>query len=361
MAKKMKIKLFKTKPQVKDLETLEGESDSKIENQNEIIQSDPIKKNKKKSKLKEQKDTPKLQSVSDHFFTFLIKQELFTLLYTTIIFKWIQSDRILIITDSSQLGYHLELFFKHFHMNSVFLDNEMPVNTNKHYSNCFLKGTINICISSTEYKQNSPQFSIELVDQSPIPCTIIYFDCVSSKLLENHCFNKNTKAIYHFISNENKQKFSLNYETIDESITFSDFTYDKDQVSHLRYRCEGTFHSITKNDIKKAKIKKINQELLHSTSMQDYFKSNPDEKKKIIESIQKNSKRKTNLSASYLPSYLVHEEHHTTANNQTAMAIKKTFKNMSKNATRRKKGKMEQYLEELDKEDGRPDEILNKF
>ncbi len=361
MAKKNRINLFRTKQVEVTEDLVQTENDT---NQEEIVQSTPNPSKAKphlSKKQKEKKPVPQIEAVSEHFFTFALKPDLFTLLYSTLVFKWIQTDRVLILVDSSQLGYHIELFLKYFRMNSVFLDNEMPVNTNKHFSNCFLKGIFNICISSLDFKNNSPQFSTEIVDQSPIPCTIIYFDCNRADILQSHSFNKNTKAIYHFISTEKKSQFSQTYESIDERIGFTEFAYDKDQVSHLKYRSEDTFHSITKNDIKKAKTKKINQELLHSKNMQEYFKSHPEEKLKIVKAIDLNSIKGFKPSATFLPSYLIHQENNYSSNNQIAKAIGKNFKDATKKNTKRRKGRMEEYLEELDKEDGKPEEIGNKF
>lgn len=243
----------------------------------------------------------------------------------------------------------------------------MPVNTNKHYSSQFLKGVYTVCICSDEFKSNSPDFARDVVDSSPIPATIIYFDTLSSDLLEYHCFNPNSKAIYHFISHEKKSEFTSAYESIDDRIQFEDFKFDEDQVCHLKYRCEDTYHSIHKGDIKKAKIKKINQELLNSKNMQDYFKSNPEEKTKIIKAIQENSIKGFKPSASFLPSYLIHQEiKDGTEGNIIEQAINNNYagklneskkKVLMKMEKRKKKGKMEKYLEGLEKNDGTHEEI----
>ena len=245
-------------------------------------------------------------------------------------------------------------------MNSVYLDNEMPVNTNRHYMGQFVKGVYNICITSNKFKENASAFQKDIVDNTPIPATIIYFDCIDSELLQYHCFNANTKAIYHFISKEKEAEFSKKYESIDELITFQNYKFDEDQVSHLKYRCEDIFHSIHKSDIKKAKIKKINQELLYSKNMQDYFKSHPEEKSKVITAIEQNSIKGFKPSATYLPSYLIHKEDGAEGiNNQFTNAIKKNYsniknKNIEKKSSndRKKKGTMEKYLESLEKNDG---------
>ena len=94
-------------------------------------------------------------------------------------------------------------------MNSVFLDSSMPVNTNKHHFNQFLKGVFTICIVLNKYNENSPQFADEIVAQTPIPATILYFNLIDPNLLESQCFNHNVKAIYHFISREKKVKTYL--------------------------------------------------------------------------------------------------------------------------------------------------------
>ncbi len=80
----------------------------------------------------------------------------------------------------------------------------MPVNTNKHNFNQFLRGVFTICIVFNKYNENSPQFAEEVVAQTPIPATIIYFNLIGPNLLESQCFNQNVKAIYHFISKEKK-------------------------------------------------------------------------------------------------------------------------------------------------------------
>ena len=244
-------------------------------------------------------------------------------------------------------------------MNSVYLDNEMPVNTNKHYMSQFLKGVYNICICSNKFKENAPQFAHEIVDNTPIPATLIYFDCIDAELLQSHAFNSNSKAIYHFISKENEKDFSTKYESIDEGITFQPHVFDEDQVSHLKYRCEDIYHSIHKSDIKKAKVKKINQELLYSKNMQDYFKSHPEEKIKVIKSIEVNSIKGFKPSATYLPSYLIHKEEGADLSNPFTKAIKKNYSDVKNNQVerksnneRKKKGTMEKYFESLERTDG---------
>ena len=80
----------------------------------------------------------------------------------------------------------------------------MPLNTNKHFFNQFQKGNCPIVISSPRYNENSEQYSELLVENSPIPATLIYFDTISEELLNYHYFNSNTRSIYHLISNDNK-------------------------------------------------------------------------------------------------------------------------------------------------------------
>ena len=79
-------------------------------------------------------------------------------------------------------------------------------------------------------------------------------------------------------------------------------------MTHLRYRCEDILHTITKNDIKKAKTKKLSQELLYSKKMESYFKSNPEEKNLVIKTIQDCNINTNRPSITYLPNYMIHEE-----------------------------------------------------
>jgi hypothetical protein len=127
---------------------------------------------------------------------------------------------------------------------------------------------------------------------------------------------------------------------------FNEFKFDQDQVSHLRYRCEDVYYSINKTDLKKAKTKRINQELLNSKQMEDYFKTHPEEKKQVVKAINDNSIKRIKPSASYLPSYLIHDD----KSNAVSEAISMKY---GKGGIRnKKKGKMEEYFEALEKEDG---------
>jgi len=184
----------------------------------------------------------------------------------------------------------------------------MPVNTNNHFANSFIKGNFKICISNKTFSQPSPNFVDKIIENSPIPISIVYFDFLDANLLNDHCFRINVKTIHHLLSFDNRKNFSIIYNSLDRRITFQEFEYNKDQVAHLRYRCEDNYHTIKKSDIKKAKTKKINQELLHSKDMEKYFQTHPEERLNIINSIKDNNYYTVKASATYLPSYLIHED-----------------------------------------------------
>ena len=224
----------------------------------------------------------------------------------------------------------------------------MPINTNLHFYNQYLKNTYQFCVINLEYSEKSKNFGKEILENTKIPITIIYFDCYSLELLEYHSFHPNTRAIYHFISN--KDSFLDSYEKLNENINFNEFVFDREQMEHLRYRAEDMLNGIRKSDIKKEKMRKINIELLHSKNMEKFFKENPKEKENIIKTIQENTIKNFRPSVSFLPSYLIHNE-----NNVIADAIRKEYNDRprhNKNKKRNKKKKMEQYFEALDKGDG---------
>jgi len=230
----------------------------------------------------------------------------------------------------------------------------MPINTNKHNSQQFLKGVYNICIVGTKYNEESSNYSKDLHDSCPIPPVIIFYETIDADVLEHqNTYNTNIKAIYHFISFESKEAFSRDYESLPKSILFSDYAYDEDQVTHLRYRCEDIYNSVTKNDIKKAKMKRINTELIKSKSMEKYFVNHPDEKALIIKSLQESQINTTRPSVSYLPEYLIHDDN---KNNVVEQAIKITYSKQQEGSVKAKKkiGKMEKYLASLEVEE-KPD------
>ena len=327
-------------------EEMEDEEDEKDSNNDN---------NKTKNSNKKQKEEIQQLSnpIENHYYTFRPYKDLYTLLYCSLIFKWIDTNKILIICDNTKVGYQIDLFLRSFKFNSIYLDKEMPLNTNNHFCTQFLKNNFNICIINTEYSAKSKNFAKVILDETQIPITIIYFDCFSKSLLEFHSFHQNTREIFHFISN--KDNFLENYENLNENINFKEFEFDIQQMEHLRYRCEDMFNGIKKSDIKKEKMRKLNIELLHSKQMKKFFEDNPKEKENVIKTIEENTIKNFAPSVSFLPSYLIHSQ-----NNIIADAIKKKFANKGRNNRRRiKKKTMEKYFEALDKGDGSQD--LVKF
>ncbi len=225
----------------------------------------------------------------------------------------------------------MEIFLRNFKINSVYLDPENPINTNVHYAAQFLKGVFPVLITHTHYNSSSqiakfsnfplgkkskkkggshvsPEFALEIVDESLVHQSVIFFDCINPYLLEDHACKDSVSEIIHIINSNDKATFSEEYENINENIHFTDFEHDDQQVMHLRYRCEDVYYQIKKADIVKTKLKKINQELLNSKAMKNYFKDNQEERNQVVKTIAENSIRTYKPSVGYLPSYLVHEE-----------------------------------------------------
>ena len=317
----------------------EKESEEKEQNEDNENEENEEKKQKDLNLLK--------NAISEHYYTFQYPKDLYTLLYTSLIFKWFDTTKILIICNTPKEGYTIDLFLRQFRFNTIYLDKEMPINTNNHFYSQYLKNTYQICIINPEYSEKSKNFAKEILSNTKIPITIIYFDCFSQSLLEYHSFHPNTRSIYHFISN--KDNFLDAYENLDENINFNEFEFDREQMEHLRYRAEDMLNGIKKSDIKREKMRKINVELLHSKKMQKFFKDNPKERENIIRNIDENTIKNFSPSVNFLPSYLIHSE-----NNAIADAIKKEYKDTkrNKNKRRKKQKKMEQYFEALDKGDG---------
>ena len=326
----------------------EKESKEEEHNEDKEEENDESDNEESEDKKKPKKDLKLLKNaISEHYYTFQYPKDLYTLLYTSLIFKWIDTTKILILCNTPKDGYTIDLFLRQFRFNTIYLDKEMPINTNNHFYSQYLKNNYQICIINTEYSEKSKNFAKEILDNTKIPITIIYFDSFSQSLLEYHSFHPNTRSIYHFISN--KDNFLDAYENLDENINFNEFEFDKEQMEHLRYRSEDMLNGIRKSDIKKEKMRKINIELLHSKKMQKFFNDNPKERENIIRNIDENTIKNFSPSVTFLPSYLIHSE-----NNVIADAIKKEYKDTkrNKNKRRKKQKKMEQYFEALDKGDG---------
>lgn len=230
----------------------------------------------------------------------------------------------------------------------MYLDPNNPINTNIHFAAQFIKGTFPVLIVHNKYntQSKSPQFALDVIDECKESPTVLFFNLTDPYLVEEHSCKDKVKAIFHFYSMLKKEEFSDDYSTICKDIKFNNFQYDVEQFKHLKYRCEDIFHQITKSDIKKTKLKKINQELLHSRRLKTYFEAHPDEKDKVIRTINENSIRRYRPSVGYLPSYLVHQEN---KENVVKTAIEEKYFIGKK---RKNKGKkIEKEEEDKDKED----------
>ena len=334
--------------EMEEQEEQEDKSEKESEEKGKNEDNDNEDNENEENDEKKPKDLNLLKNaISEHYYTFQYPKDLYTLLYTSLIFKWFDTTKILIICNTPKEGYTIDLFLRQFRFNTIYLDKEMPINTNNHFYSQYLKNTYQICIINPEYSEKSKNFAKEILSNTKIPITIIYFDCFSQSLLEYHSFHPNTRSIYHFISN--KDNFLDAYENLDENINFNEFEFDREQMEHLRYRAEDMLNGIKKSDIKREKMRKINVELLHSKKMQKFFKDNPKERENIIRNIDENTIKNFSPSVNFLPSYLIHSE-----NNAIADAIKKEYKDTkrNKNKRRKKQKKMEQYFEALDKGDG---------
>ena len=332
----------------KQEEEEEEEENEEAESEEKQNKNSDNEQSNEKEQQKEHKDLNLLKNaISEHYYTFQYPKDLYTLLYTSLVFKWIDTTKILILCNTPKEGYKIDIFLRQFRFNTIYLDKEMPLNTNNHFYAQYLKNTYQICIINLEYSEKSKNFAKEILNNTKVPITIIYFDCFSQPLLEYHSYHPNTRSIYHFISN--KDNFLDAYENLDENINFNEFVFDREQMEHLRYRAEDMLNGIRKSDIKKEKMRKINIELLHSKKMQKFFKDNPKERENIIRNIEENTIKNFNPSVTFLPSYLIHNE-----NNVIADAIKKEYKDTKRNRNKRRKKqkKMEQYFEALDKGDG---------
>jgi len=150
------------------------------------------------------------------------------------------------------------------------------------------------------------------------------------------------------IRNESKDDFYLSCEKLPSEVKFNEYSFNFDQMTHLRYRCEDIFHSISKNDIKKAKTKKISQELLHSRKMESYFKDHPEEKNMVIKTIQDCNVNVDRPSVTYLPAYLIHDE----GKKGTIEEVinKKYEKPLNDKKRKKRPSKMEKYFIQLDNE-----------
>ena len=335
-----------------NIEEKEGQEDENEEKEEEDSKNIEVSDKEKDNDSKDEDESKEIKllknSIAEHYYTFQYPKDLYTLLYTCLIFKWIDTTKILILCNTPKEGYKIDIFLRQFRFNTIYLDKEMPLNTNNHFYSQYLKNTYQICIINLEYSEKSKNFAKDILNNTKVPITIIYFDCFSQSLLEYHSFHPNTRSIYHFISN--KDSFLDAYENLNENINFNEFVFDKEQMEHLRYRAEDMLNGIRKSDIKKEKMRKINIELLHSKKMQKFFKENPKERENIIRNIEENTIKNFSPSVSFLPSYLIHSE-----NNVIAEAIKKEYKDnkrSNKNRRRKKQKKMEQYFEALDKGDG---------
>jgi hypothetical protein len=76
------------------VKTIEKVSLLKNKLKHKIIHKSKNKKNKNKEPKEQKEPVLRQEPISEHFFTFQLPSDVYTLLYTSIVFKWIQTERV---------------------------------------------------------------------------------------------------------------------------------------------------------------------------------------------------------------------------------------------------------------------------
>ena len=117
------------------MDELEEQEEQEDKSEKELEEKEQNEDNENEEKEgKKPKDLKLLKNViSEHFYTFQYTKDLYTLLYTTLIFKWLDTTKILIICNTPKEGHTIDLFLRQFRFNTIYLGKEMPINTNNHF------------------------------------------------------------------------------------------------------------------------------------------------------------------------------------------------------------------------------------
>lgn len=85
---------------------MEIESPKEIKTKKNYSHKEQTKNKKQENKIKKEKTKKgeetiqpllSIEAIKEHFYTFNLLPELYTILYTTLIFKWIQTDRVILL------------------------------------------------------------------------------------------------------------------------------------------------------------------------------------------------------------------------------------------------------------------------
>lgn len=260
----------------------------------------------------------------------------FIMIYVSFKLNFISGKTIILCNDDNSL-YKVDLFLKRTGIpGSHIYNNNDPKNLRAYILSVFNSGLIKILVAKTDFFENFKNLKclqkikggdskkMLKIALKPVE-NIILFDVKGLESDSEKYFNlmkelykpkldKNANLIT-LVENDDKEKdfFSKLIEFMKKNykkINLNTFPLKAPEVEAFKYRISDVVSSITLKQIKVAKMLDFKRQLIKSKKMHDYFSKNPNEKKILVDSIQKLSSdlnRHAIKLTDEIPTYLLPE------------------------------------------------------
>lgn len=275
-----------------------------------------------------QLEEPEASDQLQQFYVSCSEIDKFLLLY--VIFKLgLIRGKTLLFTNDIERAYRLKLFLEQFGIKSAVLNRELPQESRTHIVRQFDKHWFNLLIATDDAppktkngrNNSSTEYGVSRgVDFKGVACVINFDLPVSSKAYVHRVgrtarANQKGMALSFVVPKEEFGKHKVASSSTnknDEKVLarimrandVKPYQFDMSQVNSFRYRMEDAFRSITRANVREARVKELKAELLASDKLQRHFEENPDDLAALRHDDEHNQAR-NNKELKNVPSYLL--------------------------------------------------------
>lgn len=228
------------------------------------------------------------------------------------------TGKILIFVNHINAAFRLKLLLDQFHVKTVVLNSELPLNSRLHCVEQFNSGSFNILIATDELTrddvekkvgkgQRDGEYGVTRGVDFKTVSAVINFDVAESATTYTHRAGRTARAglsgqvLTLVVSDEDQAKIDKIASTLDVAITGLEFRMN--QIEAFRYRVEDCLRMVTDAAVNSARVADVQREIVNSTKLKDYFEENPDD----YTALQHDLALARNVQAhlAHVPSYLL--------------------------------------------------------
>jgi len=248
-----------------------------------------------------------IELISHLFYSVKNYNDKFLILYA--FFKLgIVVGKTLVSVNSLDVGYNLKLFLDRFQVKAHILNPEYTKNYTKSLIGFFNGGQYDILIIVAG---RSILTGDKIAFKNVVNVINFEFPLDNKSYIHNSEYIQYEKgSIFSLITQGEETRFSkIEHRQMKKygRMLMNELPLKFEEIDRFRYRCDDVLRSVTKHNIKTARLNDVKKQLMSSQKLKDYFEAHPNEKDVLgnINSTDKNALMHKHLGQ--IPHYLIPE------------------------------------------------------